>query len=226
VATATPFRVESLNTGVYERIKGMIARREIQPGSRLVQQTLAKHLGTSPMPVIEALRRLERDGLVTHVPHLGSFVRESTVEDLRELYCIRRGLETEACRLFVERASAEEKQMLVQLNDRLNESARNGDIAEYIEADLAFHMHIISGARVNRLKEIMENRQIEEKVFQSAPELQTGGGTAHLFGMHDEIVQAILSGNEDAAAEAMRKHLKEAERQYLDAVREIKKRVK
>jgi len=226
VPAATQIRVESLNTGVYERLKGMIARREIQPGSRLVQQTLAKQLGTSPMPIIEALRRLERDGLVTHVPHLGSFVRESTVEDLRELYCIRRGLETEACRLFVERATAEEKRMLVDLNDRLNTSANSGDIADYIEADLEFHMHIVSCARVNRLKEIIENRHIEEKIFQSAPELQTGGRTEHLIGMHDEIVKAILAGDEEAAATAMREHLKEAERQYLATVHEMKKHMK
>jgi DNA-binding GntR family transcriptional regulator len=193
----------------------MIAGRQIPPGTRLVQATLAKQLGTSAMPVIEALRRLERDGLVSHVPHLGSFVRESTVEDLREFFCIRRGLETEACRLFVHRATPEEKRRLSDLNDKLNQMASGGDLEEYLETDLAFHMHIVDCARVSRLKEIIESRHIEERIFRNAPELQGDGSTAHLVGIHDPIVQAILDGDEDAAAEVMRQHLLDAERQYL-----------
>lgn len=218
MSTLTRNRVPSLNTGVYERLKSMIAERQIEPGTRLVQQTLAKQLGTSAMPVIEALRRLERDGLVSHVPHLGSFVRESTLEDLGELYCIRRGLETEACRLFVQRATPKEKQQLAELNDVLNQAARSGCLDAYLDADLSFHMHIVTAARVSRIKEILENRHIEERIFQNAPELKMETGTSHLIGIHDAIVQAVLSGDEDAAAEAMRKHLIEAERQYMDGV--------
>lgn len=226
MSTLTRNRVPSLNTGVYERLKAMIADRQIEPGTRLVQQVLARQLGTSAMPVIEALRRLERDGLVSHVPHLGSFVRESTLEDLGELYCIRRGLETEACRLFVQRATQREKEQLTELNDVLNAAARNGCLTEYLDADLSFHMHIVTAARVSRIKEVLENRHIEERIFQNAPELAGDSGTEHLIGMHDEIVRAILGGDEDAAAEAMRKHLIEAERQYIDVANQMKKRVR
>lgn len=221
-AIAKQHRLESVNTGVYERLKDMIARREVEPGTRLVQQTLAKQLGTSAMPIIEALRRLERDGLVTHVPHLGSFVRESSVEDLRELYCIRRGLETEACRLFIHRASNDERQALVELNNRLNESARDGKLELFLETDLAFHMHIVNCARVNRLIEIIENRHIEEKVFHSAPELHGDGDTRHLVGAHDDIVNAIIANDEESAAAALRNHLVSAEKQYLAMVQKLK----
>lgn len=215
----TKHRVGSVSTDAYERLKEMIARREIEPGARLVQQELAKTLGTSPIPVVEALRRLERDGLVTHVPHLGSFVRESTVEDLQELYCIRRGLECEACRLFVHRASGDEKRTMSRLNDELNAAAREGDIAHFIELDLQFHMNIVNGARVARLKEIVESRHIEERIFQNAPELRGGSRTDHLLGCHDEIVEAVLAGDEEAAAGALRRHLLEAEQLYLEADR-------
>ena len=217
-AVAKKRLVSSVNTGVYERLKLMIARRELEPGVQLVQQALAKQLGTSAMPVVEALRRLERDGLVVHVPRLGSFVRESTVEDLRELYFIRRGLETEACRAFIHRATLEEKRRLSDLNDKLNQLARDGNLSEYLETDLAFHMHIVDCARVSRLKEIIESRHIEERIFRNAPELQGDGSTAHLGGMHDPIVRAILDGDENAAAEVMRLHLLDAERQYLQVV--------
>lgn len=211
-------RVESLNTGVYDQLKEMIARRELEPGARLVQQELAKNFGTSPIPVVEALRRLERDGLVTHVPHLGSFVRESTVDDLRELYCIRRGLECEACRLFIHAGTPAEKDRMVALNDQLNMAAREQDAHHFIDLDLKFHMHIVAGARVTRLREIVESRHIEERIFQNAPELKNEGPNEHLLGCHDEIVATILSGDEEAAALAMRRHLLEAEQLHLKAV--------
>jgi DNA-binding GntR family transcriptional regulator len=211
----------SLNTGVYEKLKGMIARREIEPGTRLVQLTLAKKLKVSPTPVIEALRRLERDGLVIHVPNLGSFVRQATVEDVCEFYCLRRGLETEACRLFTVRATAEEKKELEALKKRMDDAAAREDIETFLETDLAFHMHIVRGARVDRLREMIENRHIEQRVFQNAPELQSRK-TAHLVGMHDAVVAAILSGDEEAAGEAMRKHLLDAERQYVETVKQMR----
>lgn len=217
--TAPKHRVKSLNTGVYDRLKEMIARREIQPGARLVQQTLARSMGTSPMPVIEALRRLERDGLVTHVPHLGSFVRESGPEEVSEMYCIRRGLEAEACRLFVHRATPAQKRKLMELNDQLNAAARDGDIGSFIQLDMAFHMHIVDAAGVPRLKELLESRQIEERIFQNAPELKAGSGTSRLLGAHDAATAALLGGDEDAAADAIRRHILEAEHSYLEAAR-------
>jgi DNA-binding GntR family transcriptional regulator len=213
--------MSSLNTGVYEKIKVMIARREIEPGTRLVQQALAKKLKVSPTPVIEALRRLERDGLVTHIPNLGSFVRQTTVEDVCEIYCLRRALETEACRLFTIRASEDEKRELRALKERMDDAAANGEIARFLETDLKFHMYIVQGAGVDRLREMIENRHIEQRVFQNAPELLSRK-TTHLVGMHDGIVAAIGSGDEEAAAAAMRDHLLEAERQYIAVVNQLR----
>lgn len=210
-------RLPSLNTGVYDRLKEMIADRTITPGTRLVHQTLAKQLGTSAMPVIEALRRLERDGLVQHVPQFGSFVREFTVDDVEDLFAIRRGLETEACRLFVRRATAEEKRTLIRLNDELNKLASDGKVEQYLETDLRFHMHIVSCARLPRLKDVIESRHIEERIFAGAPELQ-GGAISIDVGIHDPIVRTIAENNEDAAAEAMRQHLIQSEQHYVKAL--------
>lgn len=223
-ATAGP-RVKSLNVGVYEKLKSMIVSRQLSVGDRLVQQKLAKELGTSVMPVIEALRRLERDGLVIHVPHLGSFVKEATVEDICELYCVRRGLESEACRLFVERASLSERAALRELNDRLNDLARGEDIAAYVEFDMKFHQHIIDASGCKRLQDIFEKWRIEQQVFQSSPEFQTGETLEHLIGSHDQIVAAVEAEDADAAAAAMRAHLIDAERHYLENVRKLQGKV-
>src|SRR6185436_9177603 len=77
---------------VYDQIKRMIARRELLPGSALVLRTLATQLGVSRMPVLEAIRRLERDGLVTVVPKWGATVKAWSREEILEAHFIRRAL--------------------------------------------------------------------------------------------------------------------------------------
>lgn len=217
MSPAIRYRVDSTNIDVYDRIRKMIADRELAPGARLVQGALAKRFGTSAMPIVESLRRLERDGLVTHVPNVGTFVAESTVEDLRDLYVIRRGLETEACRLFVERGDASDLRILKKLNDQLNATAIDANISGFLKADFKFHMHIVLCARSPRLRDIIETRRIEERLFQSGPALlEKQGDTSSLIGMHDAITNAILAGDAIAAAEAMRIHLVDSEKQTIE----------
>src|SRR5690349_18787074 len=108
---------------VYHQIKSMIAKGELPPGAQLVLRPLAEKLGVSRMPVVEAIRRLERDGLVTVEPKWGAMVREWSKEDIFEACCIRRALEGEAARLFVMRATAADKKKLVALSKQFDKMA-------------------------------------------------------------------------------------------------------
>jgi DNA-binding GntR family transcriptional regulator len=217
-------QVSTLNTTVYTKLKAMIHRREVAPGSRLVQQTLANALGTSVMPVIEALRRLERDGLVVHVPHLGSFVREASIEDIRELYCVRRGLESEAARIFAEKATPEDRDRLFEIDRKMNDAARANDVHQCIEWDMKFHLHLCAATKVKRLREIVENGQIEQRVFSNAPELISGESAEHIIGIHDRIVAALGRSDPEGASDAIRQHLLDAERDYVTVARRLQQK--
>ena len=72
----------TLSEHAYNQIKSMIFHREFLPGAPLVLQILAKKLGVSRMPVIEAIRRLERDGLVEAVPQWGAYVKQWTRDEI------------------------------------------------------------------------------------------------------------------------------------------------
>src|ERR687897_2614748 len=71
---------------------------ELKPGERLPIEELAEVLDMSPMPVREALRRLDAAGLVENVPHRGARITELSVDDLREVYAVRLELEPLAVR--------------------------------------------------------------------------------------------------------------------------------
>src|ERR1700760_4374599 len=82
----------------YESLHAAIITGQLRPGARLPIEELAEHLEMSPMPIREAVRRLDGAGLVEDVPHRGARVTELSVTDLAEVYEVRLSLETLAMR--------------------------------------------------------------------------------------------------------------------------------
>lgn len=130
------------------------------PGSAMVLRDLAAKLKVSRMPVVEAIRRLERDGFVTVVPKWGASVKEWTRNERLESYGIRRGLEGEAARFFVMKATEEDKRKLMEISDRFDSLVISDPIG-CDEADIEFHLHIACCTEFQRLYELIENSKIE-----------------------------------------------------------------
>src|SRR6476619_121556 len=85
-----------------------ILNGDLPAGARLRVRDLAEQVGTSVMPVREAIRRLEEAGLAEREPHKGAVVKTLTLEELVHVYDGRRLLEGEAARLGAERITADE----------------------------------------------------------------------------------------------------------------------
>lgn len=88
---------------VYEALQQAVFTGELAAGTPLRVRDLAAMVGTSVMPVREAVRRLEEAGLATRVPHKGAVVREFTVRELIDIYDVRTMLEVEAARRGAEK---------------------------------------------------------------------------------------------------------------------------
>ena len=201
----------TVNEQVYARLKKMIAKRELPPGTPLVLRPLAKQLGVSNMPVIEAIRRLERDGLVTVVPKLGATVKVWSPTEIVEAFYIRRALEKEAARLFVLRARPRDKDKLMGLSRAFDHYAA-ADPPLCLEADVNFHLHIVRSTGFRRLYALTENSQIETTVLhglaitrpETREEIETGCRSS--IGCHEPLVEALKGTDPDAAEVAMCRH--------------------
>jgi DNA-binding GntR family transcriptional regulator len=93
----------SLAGRAYLAVREEILRGQLRPGTALSRRRLARDLGMSVVPVSDALRRLEDDGLVESRPRAGTRVRVPTERDIRELYELREALESQSARLFAGR---------------------------------------------------------------------------------------------------------------------------
>jgi DNA-binding GntR family transcriptional regulator len=137
---------------ILERLSRDIVAGKIAPGTRLIELELAARFGVSRGPVREALRELERQGVVTSVPRRGSVVCSLTVRDAEEIYAVREALELLALREASRTASDETLGAIRGVLERLNQSLQaNDDWPEAIQLDIEFHRALVRAAGNSRL---------------------------------------------------------------------------
>ena len=125
------------------RLREAIISGALQPGERLNQEALAERLGVSRMPVREALRRLQAEGLVTLQPYRGAIVAGLSTRELREIYEIRMALEVLAMKIGFEEAGGldvdQMEAVLRQLDKPVDEDA-------WLALNTDFHNLLYRGA--------------------------------------------------------------------------------
>jgi DNA-binding GntR family transcriptional regulator len=106
----------------YARLVADIRAGTLRPGDRLTETDLADRLGISRTPVREAIRQLESDGLVTHIPRVGAVVRRLDYAEITELYEMRAVLEGTAARFAARAASDVELAELGAINAEMRQA--------------------------------------------------------------------------------------------------------
>jgi DNA-binding GntR family transcriptional regulator len=115
---------QTLVPGIMDAIRTQILRGELPAGQRLRQAELATSLRISPVPLREALRGLEAEGLVTFLPFKGAVVTPVTVEEVQEVQDISMALETSLVPLVLPRLSGDDFAMLRALCEELDRGNR------------------------------------------------------------------------------------------------------
>lgn len=123
-----------------------IVRGALLPGERLPIEDLAAATGMSPMPVREALRRLDGVGLVENVPHRGARVADLSIEDLNEVYDSRLMLEAPAIVRAAENFKDEDAAKASEWLERLAAATKGENEAELLEAHTGFHFALYRAA--------------------------------------------------------------------------------
>lgn len=126
-----------LTDRVYEVLHQAIITGELQAGARLRVRDLAEQVGTSVMPVREAIRRLEEAGFAERQPHKGAVVKGLTLAELLHVYDVRLLLEGEAARLGAARITAEECDLMEAKYDAMLLAIREKRVVDLLDHDEA-----------------------------------------------------------------------------------------
>ncbi|MET3506587.1 GntR family transcriptional regulator [Halalkalibacter oceani] len=192
----------TLQDRVSQTLREAILRGDFQPGERLVQDVLANELGVSRMPIREALRQLESEGLVEFEAHKGALVKKLTIGEIDEIYTLRATLEAMAIRKSMSNLTEVEINEMKELLDVMEKEAANPQV--FIEGNKTFHRLIYKGLEWNKLRTIIE--QLSHGISNAAPFL-FDGQMEKSNKEHRLILDAIEKKDSDLAAELMRKHI-------------------
>ena len=189
-----------LTDQVYAVLHQAIMSGDLPAGSRLRIRDLAEQVGTSVMPVREAIRRLEEAGLAEREPHKGAVVKGLTLEELVHVYDVRRLLEGEAARLGAERITADDCKRMQAEYDLLVAAIRERravDLLDHDEALLTI-LYTASGnpVLVNMIRTLWQRCRAYKIV--GAQGTLAVGGTDLLWRYQKDLVAAARK--QDAAA--------------------------
>lgn len=200
----------------YLRLLSEIRVGALLPGARLRETELAERLGISRTPVREAIRQLEADGLVTHLPRQGATVRGLDYAEVIELYEMRAVLEGTAARLAARVASDIELEELAALNAELALAAP-GPAAQ--ELNRQFHRTLLDAARNRFLVKSMS--ALQRTLFILGPTtLAQQPRVQGVFAEHDAVLQGLRDRDASAAEEAMRAHIEAALKLRIKGMRD------
>ncbi len=188
------------------RLESEIASGQLGPGTRLDESRLAARFGVSRTPVREALQQLSTAGLVELRPRQGAVVAAMTVQQLLQMFEVMAELEALCARLAARRITPEQRQALERSHQTCVFLAKTGDPESYYEENRRFHEVIYAASQNAYLQETtrsLRNRLQPYRRFQ----LNHPGRIDRSLAEHGEVVEAILAGDGEAAAERLRAHV-------------------
>lgn len=189
---------------VYEVLRRSILDGELPPGHRLRSDVLANELKVSRTPVREALRKLETEGLVD-ASRSGLVVRQSSEEDLIEIFYLREALEGMAARLAAENATRAEIDELHALFEDMEAVAARGDIALVRKLTGEFHLLVCRASHNKRLIQSLQGLLDHVRQAQSST-LYMPGRPADALKEHRALLRAIAKRDPDLAETLARQH--------------------
>lgn len=176
-------------------------------GTRLKEVDLADELAMSRTPIREAIRQLERDGMLAVLPNRGAVVRERTPEEIEDTYALRAVHEGFCASRAAVRMDAAAIARLVDLQAELELRIRAGSDADtLIQLNSAFHEAILVGSRISRASEVLQRATIVPIAMKRAFWKASRAREATIV-HHAEIVEAIRAHDAVRGEAAMRSHI-------------------
>jgi len=197
-----------------------IVRSVLKPGTTLDETELARRFAVSRTPVREAIRLLAASGLVETYAHRAAVVARPSPEQLTGMFEVMAELEALSAGLAASRMTSTERRELEAAHDQLRALIHSGDPQRYHEINEAFHGVIYAGAHNEHLAELTLATRVRVSPYRRA-QFRNLGRLAKSHVEHDRVVMAILRGDRDGAAAAMRAHIKIVSDEYWTYARAV-----
>jgi DNA-binding GntR family transcriptional regulator len=188
-----------------DELRRAIVEGRYRPGQRVHQEEIAERLGVSLAPVREALRALEQEGQVVYRPRRGYFITELRIEDLQEIYALRRLLEERALRGALPTLDDDAIERIALAARDCSEAAERGDVAAELEANRRFHFGMLESPdqpqTMRLIRLLWDSTESYRAMYYNSPEERSATVEAH-----EEILDAVRRSAADEVVAALDEH--------------------
>lgn len=209
----------TVKDSVVKTLRDEIIRGDHAPGQYLRLEEIAARYDISTMPVREALRDLEAEGLVTIFPHRGAIVTRLSADELQDIYDIRVVLEETATRLAVPLMTQATLTELTSLVEQMENAI--GDVVSVVELNHQFHLTIYAASGRKHLCEMNQMLRYRTQHYLHVYIVEVESG--HLpqtQGEHRAILEACQRGDAEQAAALIHDHVAEVGDAIVEYVRQ------
>ncbi|MHB1162720.1 MAG: GntR family transcriptional regulator [Chloroflexota bacterium] len=210
-----PFR--SLQEMVADNLRQAILSGVLKPGQRILDAEIARQMGISRSPVREALRQLERDGLVRSTPNRGVSVRCLSHRDLAELYGIRSVLEGLAAVWACRRVSSHDLEHLQRLCEEMNclvPFKSDEERLAFLRKDVEFHEALVAASGSAHLAEALSTIRLQTQLIMATTS-EFGHVSPQTAAEHEAVLEALLKRDAELAESRLRRHVEGARDRML-----------
>lgn len=209
---------QSLTSAVADKLRDQIIRGEIGEGSQLRQDAIASQYQVSRIPVREALRQLEAEGLITIVPNRGAVVPALSPDDIEELFAIRALLEPEVLKRSIPYLTEEDfGEAEAILRRYVNELQREDHVSGWGRLNWQFHSTLYSRANQPRFMAVIRNVNNSGERY-TRLQLYLTHGIQRANEEHHRILELCRQRDVAGACKLLREHIEYAGQSLKQAV--------
>ena len=199
---------------IYDGLKQKISCGDIT--SRVVEQDLAKEYGVSRTPVREVIRELVKEGVLISIPNLGTFIKQYTLQEVKNIYEIRGVLEGLAVNLATKRISSDESDSLMELAKNIESKRLEENWDAVYELDKKFHKLIAVCSRNANLENTLEDYDFKITcAYANLFQAERFKGDEFQGVSHIKIAEAIKNKNSNEAEKLIKAHIVWAKQRIL-----------
>lgn len=203
----------------YDVLKSAIITGDLPAGSRIVETTYSKQLHISRTPLREALRKLERDGLVEYSEHRGVVVCAFSLSDVEEIYTIRNTLEMMTLPAIVEKATPEDIAKLRSILAEIDVAMAAEDIETTSVKAREFHAALTAICGMKRVIQAIRSQDEYIRRF-SAMSIAHENRRSAAHEEHRRLVDLVEQKDLKQLESLMRKHIERSKQNCLSAIAE------
>jgi DNA-binding GntR family transcriptional regulator len=214
---------ENLDHKVLRQIKSMILEQRLKPGVKIYQEKLADDLGISRTPLVNALKKLEQERLITAIPRRGFYVRHFSRQEMIQIFELREVLEGLAARRASLCVTDEQVRQLKTFFKGVKISDRASSLERYAEEDRRFHNFLIEMGGNELLSGILETYSIIMFSYLGGYRGGLVRPPKETLSEHLAIIEAIAGKAPEKAEQAARLHLSRSREKLIREAKEEEK---